>query len=379
MLAPTRVALVGGGFAGRSIWGPRLAAVANAKIVAVVDSAPDIRNYWQSILGPRSVFGDLYDLPANTIDLAFILTPATLHLDHATWFLQQGTSVVIEKPICINVDEVDALIGAVKGAAVCIPSRVNVFRSDVRRFIDLATSCGEIRHCEAAWIRGRGMPPMDNWRNGFFSDGGGVLLDLGWHLADVAVEVLGDVKPIRAVATRSADFMASNARADWIEGTPASAPEVSPTGAEDTFRGFAVTSNGSSLSLSAAWASHCTLDETRFHVDGTRGRVALRTTFGFSPHRLTGSRITLERSGHETIVEHFDSPIGVEYDEFLRHALDLVSGGHTGPESEVAADSAHNLCLIRSVAAIIEAMHEGAELVTLFPGNPVEEKCHQDF
>ncbi|MGW7622605.1 Gfo/Idh/MocA family protein [Streptomyces antimycoticus] len=320
---PIRTAVVGLGWAARSIWLPRLRRNPAFTVIAAVD--PDERGraaVAETEGGDRlPVLAAVHDLDPAEVDLAVVAVPNHLHCAVATELLAKGIAVFLEKPVCLTSEEAERLAAAERsGGAVLLAGSAARYRADVRGLYRIAARLGRIRHVELAWVRARGVPDRGGWFTQRSLAGGGALVDLGWHLFDIAVPLLGTAAFRHAIGTVSSDFITQrSSRAAWRDDN--GCPELSGgTDVEDTARGFLITDDGRSVVLHASWASHEALDTTRVTIDGSAGSATLRCTFGFSPNRLEKSTLTRTVDGTTRPVAVPTEPIGTEYDR----QLDLV-------------------------------------------------------
>nr|ADI56535.1 oxidoreductase [Streptomyces sp. 768]ADI56555.1 oxidoreductase [Streptomyces sp. 8-21]ADI56559.1 oxidoreductase [Streptomyces sp. 8-32]ADI56561.1 oxidoreductase [Streptomyces sp. 8-33] len=313
---PVRVAVVGLGWAGRTIWLPRLRRHPAFEVVAVVDPSERARTEAVSDAPGARSFAGLDGLSAAAVDLAVIAVPNHLHAEVASRLLAEGTPVFVEKPVCLDSDEAARLARAEEsGGAVLLSGSAARHRADVRALRGLTASLGPVRHIEVAWIRARGVPDAGGWFTRRTLAGGGALVDLGWHLLDTALPLVGDgIGFDQVVGTVSGDFLGSaGSGAAWRHPAPEDRAPGDLGDVEDTARGFLVADNGVSVALRASWASHERHDVTLVRVEGAAGTATLRCTFGFSPNREGGSRLTLTRDGRTEPVPVADEPIGAEY------------------------------------------------------------------
>ncbi|AUS81192.1 hypothetical protein C1701_25880 [Actinoalloteichus sp. AHMU CJ021] len=313
--APTRqvrTAVVGLGWAARSIWLPRLRAHPGFVVTAVVD--PDPRAHSGADDGGVIRYADAGELRPEVAELAIVAVPNHLHAPVGSLLLERGISVFVEKPVCVNTGEADRLAAAERdGGALLLAGSAARHRADVRALAALVPSLGQIRHVDLAWVRARGVPDGDGWFTRRGLSGGGALVDLGWHLLDLLPPLVGAAGFREVVGTVSGDHVNDRtARAAWRaeDDEVGSAP---PSDVEDTARGFLITDEGISVSLRAAWRSHEPLDATVVTVEGSGGTATLRCTFGFSPHRAGGSVLTVTRDGETTPVAVAEEAIGAEY------------------------------------------------------------------
>ncbi|CAL9358128.1 Putative UDP-kanosamine synthase oxidoreductase subunit [Streptomyces sp. enrichment culture] len=325
-LPPVRTAVIGLGWAARSIWLPRLLRSPAFTVTAAVD--PDERGR-AAVTGSQgadatglSVLAAVADLDPAEVDLAVVAVPNHLHCAVACELLTKGIPVFLEKPVCLTSEEAERLAAAERaGGTVLLAGSAARHRADVRGLYRAAERLGEVRHIELAWVRARGVPDRGGWFTQRSLAGGGALVDLGWHLLDIAVPLLGTAAFRHAIGTVSADFITqASSRAAWrdddndAEGDGGAA---GGTDVEDTARGFLVTDDGRSVVLHASWASHEAVDTTRVTVDGSAGSVTLRCTFGFSPNRLGKSVLTRTADGTTRQLAVPTERVGAEYDRQL--------------------------------------------------------------
>ncbi|WP_323187501.1 HAD-IA family hydrolase [Streptomyces sp. NBC_01275] len=327
--SPVRVAVIGAGWAARSIWLPRLTAHPAFTVAAVVDPDPGARAAASAGVngdvrrgtggdtseGAPPTYASVAELPAGAVDLAVVAVPNHLHASVAETVLRAGVPAFVEKPVCLTSAEADRLAAAeAAGGAVLLAGSAARFRADVRTLLELADDVGDVRHVSAGWVRARGIPDGAGWFTSRRLSGGGALVDLGWHLLDVVAPLLPPGRFRHVVGSLSDDFINDpGLRAGWRrDGTAGTFGDV-----EDTARGFLVTEEGVSVSLTAGWASHQPSDVTTVVVEGSTGTLALTCTFGFSPDRRGGPVLTLTRRGEVQAVPVAEEPVGAEYDRLL--------------------------------------------------------------
>ena len=190
MLENINVGLIGYGFGGRVFHAPFIDAVAGLSLTAVVTSQadkvaadfPDVR-----VVGDTAVL-----LTDPAIDLIVISTPNTSHFSLAEQALKAGKHVVVDKPFTIDTAEADALIDMAEKTGLILSVYQNRrFDSDYRTLKQLVEQgkLGQIHTYQAHYDRfnptvGSGWRERDE-------PGTGVLYDLGAHLIDQAVDLMG--------------------------------------------------------------------------------------------------------------------------------------------------------------------------------------------
>ncbi|MFJ7150391.1 Gfo/Idh/MocA family protein [Streptomyces sp. NPDC100445] len=318
---PVRTAVVGLGWAARSIWLPRLRPHPDFTVRAVVDPDPVSRAAVAADHAGIPVLAAVHDLDPAQVDLAVVAVPNHLHCAIASSLLRKGIPVFLEKPVCLTPAEAELLAEAERaGGARLLAGSAARHRADVGALLASVAGLGRVRHVELSWVRARGVPDAGGWFTQRRLSGGGALLDLGWHLFDIAAPLLGRAEFVQVAGAVSGDFIARDtARVSWRaeEGGADGGTPAGPVDVEDTARAFLVTGDGISLSLHASWASHEELDVTRVRVDSSEGSATLRCTFGFSPNRLARSELTVTRDGGTHRLPVPEEPVGTEYDRQL--------------------------------------------------------------
>lgn len=204
---PVRTALIGYGLAGRVIHRPLLQAVPELALTHVVTADPARREQAAHDV-PGVVLLDSADAlwqVVDDIDLVVLATPNDVHTSLATAALDRGKAVVVDKPLALRSPEAAALVA--HATAVGVPLSVFQNRrwdSDTLTAAALlaAGTLGTVHRLESRFTRFRPQV-QQRWREQAGS--GGILLDLGTHLVDQAVHLLGPVDTVYAeVRTRRA-------------------------------------------------------------------------------------------------------------------------------------------------------------------------------
>ncbi len=359
--APVCTAVVGLGWAAKSIWLPRLRAHPGFVITAVVDSRPAEGDELDGLDVPR--YEDAASLDPAEVDLAIVAVPNRLHAEVGARLLERGISVFLEKPVCLSSDEAERLAAAERaGGARLLAGSAARYRSDVRALAELIGSLGHIRHVDLAWVRARGVPDVGGWFTRRQHSGGGALVDLGWHLLDLVPTLLGPTTFAQVVGTISDDHVNDPSSGTAWRDNARDAAAAESADVEDTARGFLVTAGGVSVSIRASWRSHEQLDTTTITIDGSAGTARLACTFGFSPNRAGGPMLTVTRDGEPTSVPVPEETIGGEYDT----QLDELVGELTDPAARGRA-----VRDARATIGVIERLYESARAGAELPGEDV--------
>jgi predicted dehydrogenase len=199
--AALRVALAGYGVAGASFHAPLIEATDGLALQAVVTRDPG-RRAQLAARSPGVVAVDALAEVVADVDLVVVASPNRFHVELALTALEAGKHVVVDKPLAVTSVEARTLGRQAERAGVVLTAFHN------RRWDDdvltLARVLGEGRlgrvlRLESRFDRWRPQIKEGAWReDGDPADGGGLLLDLGSHLVDQAVQLLGPVRSVYA-------------------------------------------------------------------------------------------------------------------------------------------------------------------------------------
>lgn len=188
--APLSVGLIGYGFAGRTFHAPLIAATEGLELTAIASSRPE---------GVAVDFPGLIVEPTaealiarRDLDLIVIASPNDTHAPLAHAAIASGAHVVIDKPFALSLDEARGVIAAAEEAGVtCAVFHNRRWDSD---YLGVAQAVqdgliGRLTHLEAHFDRYR-PDVVDRWRERA-GPGGGIWYDLGPHLVDQALLLMG--------------------------------------------------------------------------------------------------------------------------------------------------------------------------------------------
>lgn len=204
-----RIGLIGCGAVARRFHLPAFREV-GADVVAFSSRSPASAEAAQGEWGSGKVIGDWRELIAlEEIDAVDVCTPNASHAELAIAAAKARKHVLVEKPIATTVDEADAMISAASGAKTILMTAHNVRYAPV--FVAVAEeiasdSLGEIGAVRAAF--GHSGPQIWAPEAAWFFDrslsGGGALMDLGVHVADLLRSLLSDeVEEVGAILSGS--------------------------------------------------------------------------------------------------------------------------------------------------------------------------------
>lgn len=195
MLNNVRWLLVGAGaIAGKRV-ASAIAETGNCELVGVCDVAEESARELAGEYGAPGVFSDVDEAIARSdFDAVYVATPVFLHVPIAIKALEAGKHVLVEKPLGISAEDAGRLV-EVAGRY----DRLKVGCAYYRRFYPAFAQAKEmldkgefgdivlVRMHYYSW----GAMAGDNWRVIKGKSGGGPLSDMGSHMFDVMIGLLG--------------------------------------------------------------------------------------------------------------------------------------------------------------------------------------------
>lgn len=192
-----RVGIIGYGIAGRIFHGGLLRRTPGAQVTSVVTRSPDRRAEVAEDFPDAVCRDDVADmLGADRLDLAIVASPTAYHVENALDCLAFGVPVVMDKPMATTAEQ--ARQTATTGVTVFQNRRWDSEFLTLNRLRD-AGELGTVLRFESRFERWRPEVSPGKWREELTPDkGGGTLLDLGSHLVDQALQLLGPVRGVYA-------------------------------------------------------------------------------------------------------------------------------------------------------------------------------------
>ncbi len=189
-----RAAIAGYGLAGSVFHAPLIEA-AGIEVAAVMTRSPERAEQARAAHEGVRVADSAEELLTD-IDLLVVATPNSSHAELALAGLERGLHVVVDKPLAVTAADARRVVDAA-------PERVTVFQNrrwdgdflTVKRLVEDG-ALGPVTRFESRFERFR--PQIkEGWREGGDpAEGGGVLLDLGPHVIDQALQLFGPVDSV---------------------------------------------------------------------------------------------------------------------------------------------------------------------------------------
>lgn len=167
----------------------------DVNVVAAADTSKKALNKAKSV-GVNNLYTNYHDLlnHASNIDAVIISLPNFLHFESIQLALETGLNVFVEKPMANTVEECREIVKSTKKSSrKCMPGHCMRFIDAIEVMKELKNN-GRIGELEVVTIEemlngpfahGLIPTPVPEWWFDPKKSGGGVLLDMGYHLIDL--------------------------------------------------------------------------------------------------------------------------------------------------------------------------------------------------
>jgi len=324
---------------------------ANSSVVAVQDlSAERLADLSAKCRIPKT-YATAAELFADPeVDAVYIAVPNKFHVPLTLQALEAGKHVMLEKPFAMNYAEAQQAADAAQKAGKVLTLGMNQrFGQNQQKFRTLVEkgSFGEIYHAKAYWYRRTGIPKLGTWFGNREIAGGGCLYDIGVHLLDLCLYVIGRFD---AVSVSGNTYTKFGNRGLGEGGWGKSDREGILFDVEDFATAHIRFADGLSVSLDVSWACH-TAQGNRLDVEifGTEAGGKVMDGRVFRRDAQTSEYVTLEE-----IPAAVRFPHGERFHNFTNHLLD-------GEELCVTIDQA--LAVQKILDGIAESSRTGREVV----------------
>lgn len=343
-MSDLKIVIVGAGFAGRVVHLPGYQANL-APVAAICDLVRERAQPLADQYGIPRVYTDWREMiEREQPDIVSVCLPNVLHHEVTVAALEAGAHVLCEKPLATSVAEARDMFEAARRAGRLLMAgqhlRFQPAACAIKRVIE-SGALGEVYHAEATAMRRLGIPTWGAFHQKAAS-AGGALFDIGVHMLDQTMWLIGNPRPTSVSAMTQERFgrrpeIAAILRNTWD-------PESFDV--EDSAVAFVRFQNGTSLVLRASWAAHIRKEHFGALVLGTQGGV---TT---NPPALYHTR-----NGVLADEEYRNLPPRNTYEAQARSFLTAVRG-----ERELAVKEDETLNVQRVLNAAYRSAEEGREV-----------------
>jgi UDP-N-acetyl-2-amino-2-deoxyglucuronate dehydrogenase len=202
MTRKLRFGIIGCGVIGR-IHAEAIASLADAQLVAVADSVPELA---QKLAEKFHVtpYSDAQEMLAREhLDVVDVCTPSGQHGEHARQVMRAGVNVIVEKPMEISLQAIEEMLRVQQetGVKMAVISQ-HRFDPDTAKVHELIEEQAFGRlvlgNALVPWWRSQAYYDSGAWRGTWKLDGGGVLMNQSIHSIDLLQWLMGPVKSIFA-------------------------------------------------------------------------------------------------------------------------------------------------------------------------------------
>ncbi len=254
-----RVGIIGGGAIVQVAHLPVLRKMKGIEVVALCDTDLPKARAIASRFGVPNAFDDIEDvLRVDGLDAVVVCTPNHLHEAHIMAALEANLHVLVEKPLATSAASAQKVARAVEKRGTVVMAGMNHrYRPDVqivRSFVQ-SGELGAVDSVRGSWHVFRPSRAQLGWRQRRELSGGGVMLDLGLSILDLALWLAGTPVPVRVSAAFDGGGEA--------------------TGVEQSGSAFVVCENAASVFVDVTW--HHVGEGERFGVGlrGSKGTAAI--------------------------------------------------------------------------------------------------------
>ena len=323
---------MGGHHFGCHIRNPRMEVVATCDIIR--ERAENAAK--QIGLDDKHVYTDFKKMIDNEkLDAIDIATPNYWHSIMAVYALDRGLHVFCEKPDAVSVKEATKMKEAAeRNGKVLMCMRNNRYYTNsayLKKFI-ADGGCGEIYCGRCGWIRRRGIPGRGGWFTTKALSGGGPLIDLGVHMIDLSIWLMGNPTPVSVSGCTFNKFADDTAESDSEHSKYGDTNAEGTFDVEDLAMGFIRFDNGACLQIEFSWASNIER-ETRFvELRGTKAGITWSDNgdakiFGEANGHLSDDKFSAGMGdGHEAALLHFTRIVldGAEPDYVPTQGVNMI-------------------------------------------------------
>ncbi|MBJ6360485.1 Gfo/Idh/MocA family protein [Paenibacillus sp. GCM10012307] len=324
---PIRLGIIGAGAIGkvhietfRQLPEVRVTAVADAYLPAAEQRAGE---YGIEQATPQ----DLLENPE--LDAVVIGVPNQFHAPLAIEALKRGKHVLLEKPMSIDSETARTIYETAKESGKVLMMAHQMRWLGIVRAIKQHVDHGDLGYMynvKTGWLRKKGIPGWGSWFTRKDQSGGGPLIDIGVHMLDLSLYLMGNPKPISVYGSTYAEF-GPQRRGIGTWGTPNWEGYYD---VEDLATAMIKMDNGATLLLEVSWAAHAAgvKDEPYVQLMGTEAGLAISGN--------TGMLITHEDDAvKETAIEPLQGEsdrvlMGRHFAESIRSNKDPISSALTG-------------------------------------------------
>lgn len=295
----TKVAIIGLGGVAQVVHLPILSKLMNVQISAVADRNKNQLNSVGDKFKIEKRYTDHKEmLDKEEIEAVIIATPTNTHLEIALDCLKANKHILIEKPIARNVAEAKQINAASKKYKKQVMVGMNLrYRPDAMLMKSLINSgeLGDIFYIRCGWLRKQSSE--QKWFINKSQSGGGVIIDLGILILDLALWILND-KKMKSVSVQKFNHNTKDV--------------------EDSAIGLVRFEDDRIISFEVSWGLHSEWDKFHLAAFGTEGTAHLNPLRAYK--RMESSHIDYTVTNQVNPTNLFKK----SYENELKHFIGVV-------------------------------------------------------
>ncbi|HTX18338.1 MAG TPA: Gfo/Idh/MocA family oxidoreductase [Bacteroidota bacterium] len=298
-----RIGIVGLGWIAQVFHLPILTKVPDATIACVCDKDKSRARTLAEKYGIKRYYGDVHEMLASEeLDAVDICATTNAHKDVAIACLEAKKDIFVEKPIARKYLEAVSIAEAAKKAKRKVMVGMNSrFRPDtmiLRSFIE-NEELGKVFYVKAGWLKK--LTDHSSWMGHKEQSGGGVFLDLGIVMLDLALWMTGYPEVLRVNAS------------NYSHATP---------GVEDSAAVFLFMKNGATITVEVSWSFYIENELFYCNIYGDKGSAKLNP---LKIHReMHGNIVNVTPTKSDDTANMFRR----SFENELKHFVGCVRGIH---------------------------------------------------
>ena len=254
-MSKIKIALAGIGGISQIVRIPTLKKMEDVELVAICDlDEAKVSFIADKFEIPRVYFDYQNLLKREDLDGIFICTPNNFHYPMALASLEKNITTLVEKPLALNLKQAERIAEKSHETKTKLVVGMNYrFRDDAMVLKDFMgkNEIGEPYYIKTGWLRHWSRPKLQNWLTERRISGGGVMMDMGIQLIDLALWLIDKPKVINVRAYSYNIFLDGDV--------------------EDSALATIETENGVVITVEVSWRMHLEKDMNYTNVFGRAG------------------------------------------------------------------------------------------------------------
>lgn len=301
---------------------------------------------------------EMLDDESLQLDAVSVCTYNRTHAECAIYALKKGVNVLLEKPMCVTLDEAVEIRKAEKESgkvlSIGFQPRMDENMKMIKKIVE-SGKLGKVYYIQTGGGRRRGIPTP--YGTSFIEDktaGIGALGDIGCYSLDMVLNAIGYPKPLTVSGYKSNYF---GTRPDYYPTHPEYAKKFE---VDDFAAAFIRLEGGIVLDFRIAWAMNMDTPGDTI-ILGTEGGLRIPSTECWNGSVGGAMKLYHEVCGQQTeteipIIEPEGELFSGLFDMKIRSFLDAVKNGTEAPVS--SAQIIYNQAILDGIAKSAELGHE---------------------